>query len=143
MQHYTLGNGDADSIVYRGGTIASMSFSQAFEVYLCSYISVPSLSSKCAHCLHTIRSHQRLQRKELHTEMQMHNLDTKGPTPQRYCDKMTPSENITGYFMKIYLRKFHFIQVQTETAVNLIGGVRVEGRGEEAGWEDDAVKENY
>lgn len=73
----------------------------------------------------------------------MHNLDTKGPTPQSYCDKMTSSENITGYFMKIYLRKFRFIQVQMETAVNLIGGVRVEGREEEAGQKDDAVKKNY
>lgn len=99
--------------------------------------------AQCAHCLHTRRSHQRLQRKELHTETQTHNLDTKGPTPQRCCDKMMPSENITVCFMKIYLRKFRFIQVQTETAVNLIGGVRVEGREEEAGRKDDAVKENY
>lgn len=33
-------------VVYKGGTIASVSFSQAFEVYLCSRISVLPLSSQ-------------------------------------------------------------------------------------------------
>lgn len=113
-----------------------MSFSQAFKVYLCSCISVPSLpNAKCAHCLCTIRSHQRLQRKGPHTKTQMHNPDTaQGPTPQRYCDKMTPSENITLYFVIICLRKFHVLQVQTETAVNLTGSVSVEGRRRKQAW---------